>query len=43
MPIPDGATPIDFSKYHKITILGRISAGLLVYAEENIEGYTLTN
>lgn len=34
--------PIDFSKYHQIPILGRISAGLPLYAEEHIEGYTLT-
>lgn len=38
-----GAEHIDFSKYHTIPILGRISAGLPIYAEENIEGYTLTD
>lgn len=38
-----GADRIDFSKYHTIPILGRISAGLPIYAEQNIEGYTLTD
>lgn len=41
--LPEGAELIDFSKYQQIPILGRISAGLPIYAEENIEGYTLTN
>ncbi len=41
-PTPIG-TPIDFSRYHKIPILGRIPAGLPLYAEQNIEGYTLTD
>lgn len=40
--LPAGAIPIDFSKYHQIPILGRISAGLPLYADEHIEGYTLT-
>jgi len=39
-PIGD---PIDYSKYHTIPILGRIPAGLPLLAEENIEGYTLTD
>lgn len=43
MPLSAGLEPIDLSKYHKIPILGRISAGLPIYAEENIEGYTLTD
>lgn len=34
---------IDFSKYHKIPILGYIAAGLPLYAEQHIEGYTLTD
>lgn len=42
-PLPPNATPIDFSKWHQIPILGRISAGLPIYAEEHIEGYTLTD
>lgn len=42
-PLPPNAIPIDFSKYHRIPILGRISAGLPLYAEEHIEGYTLTD
>lgn len=41
-PLPPNATPIDFSKYHRIPILGRIAAGFPLYAEQNIEGYTLT-
>lgn len=36
-------TQIDFSKYHSIPILGRIPAGLPLLAEQNIEGYTLTD
>ena len=32
----------EFNPTHKIPILGRISAGLPLYAEENIEGYTYT-
>lgn len=42
-PLPAGAIPIDLSKYHQIPILGRISAGLPLYADEHIEGYTLTD
>lgn len=41
--LPKDSRPIDFSKYHLIPILGRISAGLPLYAEEHIEGYTLTD
>lgn len=41
-PLPPNAESIDFSRYHRIPILGRISAGLPIYAEQNIEGYTLT-
>lgn len=40
--LPSGAIPIDFTKYHRIPVLGHISAGLPLYAEEHIEGYTLT-
>lgn len=32
----------DYHPTHKIPILGRIAAGLPIYAEENIEGYTYT-
>lgn len=42
-PLPLGATPIDISSYHRIPILGRISAGLPLYADEHIDGYTLTD
>lgn len=42
-PLYPDAIPIDLSKYHSIPILGRISAGLPLYAEQNIEGYTLTD
>ena len=41
--LPDNAIPIDISKYQRIPILGRIAAGLPMYAEQNIEGYTLTD
>lgn len=42
-PLPSTAQTIDFAHYHEIPILGRISAGLPLYAEQNIEGYTLTD
>lgn len=41
--IPPNAITIDLSKYHQIPILGRISAGLPLYADEQIEGYTITD
>lgn len=41
--LPADADPIDFSKLHRIPILGQIAAGLPIYAEENIEGYTYTD
>jgi len=41
--LPSSAIPIDFSRYHVIPILGRISAGLPIYSDEHIEGYTLTD
>lgn len=41
--LPSSATHIDFSKWHQIPILGRISAGLPLYADEHIDGYTLTD
>lgn len=41
--LPPNAIPIDLSDYHRIPILGRISAGLPLYADEHIEGYTLTD
>lgn len=34
---------IPYNPTHKIPILGRISAGLPIYAEQNIEGYTYTD
>lgn len=40
---PSAMEKLDFSRYHPIPILGRISAGLPIYAEQNIEGYTLTD
>lgn len=39
--LPDNCTPYNPSR--RIPILGRISAGLPLYAEEHIEGYTYTN
>lgn len=41
--LPKGAEPIDPQTFHRIPILGRISAGLPLYAEQHIEGYTLTD
>ena len=39
-PLPADAYP--YNPTHRIPILGRISAGLPLYAEENIEGWTYT-
>lgn len=39
-PLPADAYP--YNPTHRIPILGRISAGLPLYAEENVEGYTYT-
>lgn len=41
--LPPSAAPIDLTSRHRIPILGRIAAGLPLYAEQNIEGYTLTD
>lgn len=41
--LPPEAIPLDISKFHRIPILGRVSAGLPLYAEEHVEGYTLTD
>lgn len=41
--LPTDAVPIDFSHLKRIPILGRIPAGLPMYAEQNIEGYTYTD
>lgn len=41
--LPNDAMPVDFSTLKRIPILGQISAGLPLYAEQNIEGYTYTN
>lgn len=41
--LPSNAIPIDLASQHRIPILGRIAAGLPLYAEQNIEGYTLTD
>lgn len=35
--------PINPENFHRIPILGRISAGMPLYAEQHIEGYTLTD
>lgn len=42
-PLPSNVTPIDPAHFHRIPILGYISAGLPLYAEEHIEGYTYTD
>ena len=41
--LPANAVPLDLQSQHRIPILGRISAGMPLYAEQNIEGYTLTD
>lgn len=38
-----GVEHIDLGTFHRIPILGRISAGLPLYAEQHIEGYTVTD
>ena len=38
-----GFVPLDFTKLKRIPILGRIAAGVPIYAEQNIEGYTYTD
>lgn len=40
--LPDGAFPYN-PIMHRIPILGTISAGMPLYAEQNIEGYTYTD
>lgn len=39
----DAPVPVDLNALHRIPILGRISAGLPLLAEENVEGYTYTD
>lgn len=41
--LPNSAILIDLPSMHRIPILGRIPAGLPLYAEQNIEEYTLTD
>ena len=41
--IPDTPQALDPSTFHRIPILGRISAGRPLYAEQHIEGYTVTD
>lgn len=41
--LPPDAIPYDPAKGHRIPILGRIAAGLPIYAEQHIEGYTITD
>ena len=40
---PSNATPLDLPSMHRIPILGRIAAGLPLYADQHIEGYTMTD
>ena len=40
--LPKDAVLIDQDAFHTIPILGRISAGLPLYAEQHIAGYTVT-
>lgn len=39
-PLPPGAVP--YNPTHQIPVLGRISAGLPLYAEEHVDGYIFT-
>lgn len=41
--LPDTLQALDLGTFHCIPILGRISAGLPLYAEQHIESYTLTD
>ena len=41
--LADNLQSLDMETFHRIPILGRISAGLPLYAEQHIEGYTLTD
>ena len=41
--LPSNVTLIDVPHLQRIPILGRIAAGVPIYAEENIEGYTYTD
>lgn len=41
--LPTDAYGIDLSRMSVIPILGKISAGLPIFADENIEGYTITD
>ena len=41
--LPDTLRPLDLGTFHRIPILGRISAGRPLYAEQHIEGYTVTD
>ena len=41
--LQDVIQPLDLGTFHRIPILGRVSAGLPLYAEQHIEGYTVTD
>lgn len=41
--LADTIQSLDLGTFHRIPILGRISAGMPLYAEQYIEGYTLTD
>lgn len=41
--LADTIQSLDLGTFHRIPILGRISAGQPLYAEQHIEGYTLTD
>ena len=41
--LPENAFPYNTPAMHRIPVLGTISAGLPIYAEQNIEGYTYTD
>lgn len=41
--LPPDCEPVDFNKLKRIPLLGQVAAGLPLYAEENVEGYTYTD
>lgn len=41
--LPDTLQALDLGTFRRIPILGRVSAGLPLYAEQHIEGYTVTD
>lgn len=42
LKLPPDCEPVNFHELKRIPLLGQVAAGLPLYAEENIEGYTYT-